>query len=114
MNDREMIEALRSRVSELEERNRQLEDALCPPADCPPLEWGLTSTEAKVFAHLASRDMVTKRSVMAALYSDRPEEPEPKITDVFICKLRRKLKPFGVSIVTVWGQGWSLERMGAA
>ena len=114
MNDREMIEALRNRVSELEERNRQLEDALCPQADCPPPEWGLTSTEAKVFAHLASRDMVTRQSVMAALYSDRPEEPAMKITDVFICKLRRKLKPFGVSIATVWGRGWSLERTGAA
>lgn len=47
---------------------------------------------------------------MMAMYSDRVDvEPEIKIVDVFVCKLRKKLKPFGVSIVTVWGHGYSLE-----
>ena len=37
------------------------------------------------------------------------DEPEPKIIDVFICKLRRKLEladARGMSIDTVWGQGY--------
>ena len=40
------------------------------------------------------------------------DEPEPKIIDVFICKLRRKLEVAGargVSIDTVWGQGYILR-----
>ena len=40
------------------------------------------------------------------------DEPEPKIIDVFICKLRRKLEiagARGVSIDTVWGQGYILR-----
>ena len=40
------------------------------------------------------------------------DEPEPKIIDVFICKLRRKLEiagARGVSIDTVWGQGYTLR-----
>ena len=39
------------------------------------------------------------------------DQPEPKIIDVFICKLRRKLElagASGVSIDTVWGQGYIL------
>ncbi len=48
------------------------------------------------------------------IYSGRSEEPGIKIVDVFICKLRRKIKPFGVSINTIWGQGWALERKAAA
>ena len=40
------------------------------------------------------------------------DKPEPKIIDVFICKLRRKLElagASGVSIDTVWGQGYILR-----
>ncbi|MGB1177535.1 MAG: winged helix-turn-helix domain-containing protein, partial [Candidatus Puniceispirillaceae bacterium] len=40
------------------------------------------------------------------------DEPEMKIIDVFICKLRRKLElagARGVSIDTVWGQGYILR-----
>ena len=39
-------------------------------------------------------------------------KPEPKIIDVFICKLRRKLElagARGMSIDTVWGQGYILR-----
>lgn len=53
--------------------------------------------------------MASKQSIMMAMYCDRiDEDPEIKIVDVFICKLRKKLKPFGVSIGTIWGQGYSL------
>ena len=40
------------------------------------------------------------------------DEPEPKIIDVFICKLRRKLVENGaegLSVDTVWGQGYILR-----
>ena len=40
------------------------------------------------------------------------DEPEPKIIDVFICKLRRKLElagALGMSIDTLWGQGYILH-----
>ena len=39
-------------------------------------------------------------------------EPEPKIIDVFMCKLRRKLAgATGVVIDTIWGQGYILREM---
>lgn len=93
----------------LRERVRQLEDALASSSITVPLEWGLTSTEARLFAHLVTRDVATKESIMTALYSDRPDDdPEKKIVDVFVCKIRAKVKPFGVEIATVWGKGYAL------
>ena len=42
------------------------------------------------------------------------DEPEPKIIDVFMCKLRRKIADAGASGVvcnTIWGQGYILREM---
>lgn len=82
--------------------------------DCArlPVEWGLTQQETRVFGTLVNREVATKDAVMAALYSDRAGaegEVEPKIVDVFVCKIRKKLKPFGIEIRTVWGQGYALN-----
>lgn len=100
----------KNRIETLEERIRQLEEALSP-ADVPVrVEWCLTSSEARVFSHLTTRDHATKQSIMMAMYSDRIDvEPEIKIVDVFVCKMRKKLKPFGVEIITIWGQGYALK-----
>lgn len=105
----EIIETMRDRIEVLEERIRQLEDILAPSAISIPIEWLLTSAEARIFAHLTTREVATKQSIMTALYSDRPDDDiEIKIVDVFVCKLRKKLKAFGVEILTVWGSGYSL------
>lgn len=96
-------------IETLRERVRQLEDILAPAAVDVPIEWRLTASEARVFAHLTTRVVATKQSIMAALYSDRPDDdPEMRIVDVFICKIRKKIEPFGVNIQTVWGQGYAL------
>jgi two-component system cell cycle response regulator CtrA len=106
-----LIEQQQSRIWELEERVRQLEDALSPSAVLIPIEWRLTTSEARMFAHLTTKPQCSKDSLMAALYGLKPDddEPEVKIVDVFVCKMRRKLKPFGVEIVTIWGQGYGLK-----
>lgn len=36
------------------------------------------------------------------------DEAEIKIVDVYICKLRKKLRPFSIEVVTVWGTGYQL------
>ncbi len=76
-----------------------------------PIEWQLTMSEARVISLLLTRDVATKEAILHALYSDRPEEPpEIKIVDVFICKARKKLAPFGIEIETVWGRGYRIPR----
>lgn len=98
--------ALQATILRLEDRIQELEQAmgLCV---LPPLEWGLTQNEARLFGALLERELLTKDAAMAALYRDRGEdEPEIKIVDVFVCKARKKLKPFGIEIGTRWGVGY--------
>lgn len=76
----------------------------------PPIEWGLTINEGRLFGALMERELLTKDAAMAALYRDRgADEPDLKIVDVFICKLRKKLKPFGLEIGTRWGVGYQMS-----
>lgn len=107
-----LLEVVERENDVLRERVTQLEALLM---DCvrPPLEWGLTTLEAQCFGVLVNRTVATKDAIMAALYSNRPsagDVPDIKIVDVFVCKMRKKLRPFGVEIQTVWGQGYSLDQ----
>jgi two-component system cell cycle response regulator CtrA len=53
---------------------------------------------------------MTKEAFLNHLYGGI-DEPEVKIIDVFICKLRKKLAQAGASdlIGTVWGRGYVLR-----
>jgi two-component system cell cycle response regulator CtrA len=103
------LEALQSEVGRLRERIAVLEGAL--GFDSPaPVELRLTPHEALLFNVLTKREMVTKSTALSALYSDfGKDEAEPKIVDVFICKLRKKVRPFGIEVETVWGQGYRMS-----
>lgn len=75
----------------------------------------LTGTEMRVLQELALSwpNVVPKTRLMDALYGLQGDEPGDKIIDVFICKLRRKIKPLGVAIHTHWATGYSLGAEGA-
>lgn len=54
---------------------------------------------------------VHKDRVYDAIYASRIADkdfPEPKIVDVIVCKLRRKLAPLGMGFRTAWGFGYAL------
>ena len=94
----------------LRERIAFLEEALMGSKPLP-VEWQLTPSEERVFGALLNRELASKETIMAALYADRgADEAEIKIVDVLVCKLRRKLRPFGVAIHTSWGRGYFLDR----
>ncbi len=75
----------------------------------------LTGKEYACLEFLATRRgmTVTKEMFLAHLYGGR-DEPEMKIIDVFICKLRRKLSDAGATgiIETVWGRGYTIAAEG--
>lgn len=103
-----VADSLRRENEILRERIEQLEAVLVPHTEVP-FELGLTGAEARVFAHLVSRTVGTKESILMALYSDKlGETPEIKIVDVFVCKIRKKIAAHGWCIETVWGQGYRL------
>jgi two-component system, cell cycle response regulator CtrA len=72
----------------------------------------LTAKEYKVLELLALRKgmTITKGTILNYLY-DGLNEPESKIVDVFMCKVRKKLAgPSGGNefIETIWGRGYAL------
>ena len=55
--------------------------------------------------------MLSKDAFLNHLYGGI-DDPEPKIIDIFMCNLRRKLAGgSGVVIDTIWGQGYILREM---
>ena len=75
----------------------------------------LTAKEFRIIEFLAMRKgaVFSKDAFLNHLYGGI-DEPEPKIIDVFICKLRRKLADAGASNVvidTIWGQSYILREM---
>ena len=76
------------------------------------IEVGLTGKEYAILELMSLRKgmVITKEAFLNHLYGGM-DEPEIKIIDVFICKLRKKLAQAGVDdlIVTVWGRGYMVK-----
>ena len=76
----------------------------------------LTGREYQMVELLALRrgKTLTKELFLTSLYGGQ-DEPEPKIIDVFICKVRKKLALAGAGrslIETVWGGGYLMRDPG--
>lgn len=72
----------------------------------------LTKCEASIFSLLVRRPEATKAQLHTVAHEARDPQSEttdPKIVDVFICHLRKKLKGSGVEIKTLWGRGYCIE-----
>lgn len=101
---------LRDEVETLREEIRQLREALAPQTEFPRA-WRLTSTESQLLsALLATTGVKSSERLMTAVYGAGWEH-DPKIIDVFVCKLRRKL-PAAAWIETVRGDGFRLSADG--
>lgn len=71
-----------------------------------------TRLEAAILSVMFKRTEVTKQQLHQVIEQSRPpgrEETDPKMVDVIICHLRKKLKPFGIEIETVWGIGYLIS-----
>lgn len=103
------LQAVEAENQVLRARVALLEEALIDTTP-PPIEFGLTASEASILGLLMKRAMVTRDAVLACLYRDNgKDEADPKIADVYVCKLRKKTKAFPLfEIKTAWGQGWRL------
>ncbi len=71
--------------------------------------FGVTQQQACLLLVLMKRREVTRKMLHNVIESRRPHpkvETEPKIVDVIICKLRKRLEGFGLAIQTVWSCGY--------
>lgn len=70
-----------------------------------------TNKEAALlsYLHAAEGRVRTPRMIMDHLYKDDPEPSDMKIIDVYICRIRTKLKPVKLQnhLRTVWGRGFA-------
>jgi len=75
----------------------------------------LTSKEFELLQLLMLRKnmVLTKETILEQLYGGM-DEPEAKIVDVFVCKVRKKLARAGLDNVvgTVWGRGYTVRDIG--
>lgn len=106
--ERARIEALEAEVDELQETVRQLQKKLYQPEWVPPLSFRLTVMEGRILAALMVRQYCSKDDLHLAISDATGPQTEVKIVDVFVCKMRRKLAPFGVAIKTDWGRGYHM------
>jgi len=102
-------EVLEAENDILREENRQLKEEIGLAALPPPM-FGLTTQEAVIFGVLLANRAPRRSTFMAAIYSDGAydDEAEEKIIDVMICKIRKKLRPFGIAIKTNWGESYEM------
>jgi hypothetical protein len=78
----------------------------------------LTRLMASFMLVLLKRDDADKETLhyvietQRSLRRSRPENPEmtdPKMVDVVVCNLRKRLRPFGVTVKTLWGYGYYID-----
>lgn len=100
------LEAQKEEIARLEERVAYLESALGMDF-IAPVEWRLTTKESAVLGVIMAREIAPKNAILLAVYQEM-DQPEEKIVDVFVCKIRKKLEPFGIQIDTLWGRGYYL------
>lgn len=93
--------------SELKIQIEELKKVLAPEINTH-FALGLTRSEEIVLSVLLSRPLVTRDMAMAALYFNKLDEPDTKIIDVWVCKLRTKLSDFGATIENHRNKGWNL------
>ncbi len=107
------------------QRNRieELESLLGVHVELPP-EMRMTPSQTEIFGMLMKREGVcTKEAIYTACYGGRPEcdQPEMKIIDVQICKIRRIVKQRcddleiePIEIGTKWGAGYYIDEKNKA
>lgn len=103
------IDRLRDQLAELSEVNSQLMDTLRLPSWECPAELGLTWGLRNVLAVLVSREVATHDMIRHATSRDaNGDNRGPKIAQVLICLLRKRLAPHGLEIETVRSVGYRL------
>ena len=115
LNDKSPAELIEI-IDELQEELRIIKAKMFATNVFLPPEWKLTAQEETVFKALLgmsdARPVAPKERVLMALDDASGQGDymvDQKIVDVLICKIRKKLAPFGVDITTHWGRGYSVD-----
>lgn len=105
------VEDLEAELERLGEYVAELERIAFATDWTPPPEWGLTPCQERIFGLLLARGRATHAQIATALYGLRPvgEIRGRETIDMHLSKLRKRLRPFAVEILTIWGVGLGLD-----
>lgn len=109
------IRRLREENEELLEEIRQLKEAAPPSDDLPFALLGLSKTQGALVAALmrASPAVLSKESLMDAIYGFEDDHPAKKVIDVMASHVRRVLRAHDITLEAHWGVGLRMDRASA-
>ncbi|GGC90587.1 winged helix-turn-helix domain-containing protein [Chelatococcus reniformis] len=98
---------LREENEELREQVRQLQEMLAPRLPIP-IEWRLTVSERRFVEALYRRDVCARDLLFGVVCG--AVETTGQVIDVHACRIRKKVRPFGIdkAIVNVRGIGFAM------
>lgn len=105
---------IHAQVDYLKEEVRQLRESMIGKRAGFPFEWGLTIAEEKILNSLYTSPTRKRTTGTLIRISTIKDQVDPKIVQVHICKLRKKLNPLGIAITTNWGEGYELPERSVA
>ena len=114
ISEREQIAFLTRRVDQLIERNAYLERLFAKRDDLPS-SWRLTPFESRVFNLIYSRGFASVDTICDALYLDREQPVDARDNvRIYICRLRKKIAPDGLVIITNGQNGYEMPERSRA
>ncbi len=108
------IRRLKNIIEEKNEEIRQLREA-GHATFAFPSALGLTPTENRIVSRLlaASPNILSTSRLMLICAKNPAREANEKTVHVHMCRVRRKLAPFGVTVRNLRDEGYSIEKAGA-
>lgn len=101
-------------VEYLREENRQLRESLGGAEFSFPREWRLTRAEQRLLSCLYTGKNYFRIEEALRFASCHGNATDRDVVKVRVCGMRKKLKPFGIEIRNVWGEGYELTPESAA
>lgn len=107
--DRDILVARhREEIEELQVKIEVLQKQLETKRATVDLLFGLTRTEARIFLSVWNRHISSHDDLISAMYFDC-EEPECSNVVVYIHRIRKKIKPFGIKILSEHNRGYMFD-----
>jgi DNA-binding response OmpR family regulator len=106
-----------ARAMQLQVENETLRAQLAEekyPSLIPQSVFSLTRSEAVVFGVLMRHRAPHREMFMQALYGASDDPATGKVLDIFICKMRQKLRPHGIEIKTITAEGFMIPEASKA
>ena len=106
--DSATLAAQSERINVLEQEKAELLELLVGAKEVLPAIAGLSPSEGRILAALMTHERMSREALFHI--SGSRANDGTKIVDVWICKLRKKIRPLGLDTKNIWGEGYYIPR----